>query len=346
LAFVSTEEFDHEKLDDDALKQEGAVVYARAGVAVVHPLPGLFEDLRASADGRAGVIELEGLVRAATDATGHAPAQRPMSDAVTAVGCLGSTNASGVVIALLDTGLDDSIPGLRVSGTSLPSVDSSPMPHAIQSAALINGEPTDEFSARFSVAVGATLLSAAVLDSKGYGRDGDVIAGIDWAITGGARVIVMPLSRHAVWPAHDEVFEGVAANVLAQGSVIFAAAGNHQSVFGRHRMTGHPANCPSIVAVGAANERFDGAASFSNGSGRCGVDLLAPGTSVPTLTTDGRPTSVSGTSAATALAGGVAGVHVHDVPGLSGVELRTRVLESSRRLAGDHHRVGAGLVQV
>lgn len=122
-----------------------------------------------------------------------------------------------------------------------------------------------------------------MLDNSGSGSDGGILAGISWAISSGCAVVSMSLAA-ATQPgqAYSRTFERVARRALDRGTLIVAAAGNEsQRSQGLIAPVGHPANCPSIVAVAAIDVNA-AIADFSCGSVDAigAVDVAAPGVDV------------------------------------------------------------------
>ena len=104
----------------------------------------------------------------------------------------------------------------------------------------------------YGIASEAEIYAGKVLSNQGSGADGGILSGIDWAIRNKCTVISMSLGAPvAVNAAFSTVYETVAQRALAAGSLIVAAAGNESSRPGRIAPVGHPANCPSIIAVAA-----------------------------------------------------------------------------------------------
>jgi subtilisin len=111
---------------------------------------------------------------------------------------------------------------------------------------------------------------------------------------------------------------------------------------------GHPANCPSIVAVAALDPEL-GVAPFSNGGvnpqgGE--IDIAAPGVKV--RSTWPRPQlyhTISGTSMATPHVAGITALWAEANPGVRGVALRDLVLRHAQGMSLPATDVGAGLVQ-
>ena len=202
---------------------------------------------------------------------------------------------------------------------------------------------------RYGIAFNAEIFAGKVLNNQGSGGDAAIMAGIQWAINSGCHVVSMSLGS-PVGPGEgfSQIFEEVARRALRRGTLIIAAAGNESSRPGLIAPVGHPANCPSIMAVGAIDQQFQ-IASFSCGGlnpqgGQ--VDIAGPGVAVQSSFP--RPTlrrTLSGTSMATPHVAGIAALLAEANPGSRGRELASLLLQGARRLSLPARDVGSGLVQ-
>lgn len=205
---------------------------------------------------------------------------------------------------------------------------------------------------RYGVAGEALLHAAKVLGNDGTGTDGDVLAAIDWAIKKGCRIVSMSLSGPTEpGEAPSAVYEEVAKRALAKNCLIIAAAGNDswrpQDII---NPVARPANCPSIMAVGAIDQNGK-VAGFSNRGidvttgGE--VDIAGPGVSVFSSWTMPREYHwMNGTSMATPHVSGIAALYLQKEPNLTATELWKKLMEGALKLAGQRDvDVGAGLVQ-
>jgi subtilisin family serine protease len=166
------------------------------------------------------------------------------------------------------------------------------------------------------------LMPVRVLDSDGLGWESDIIQGLSYAITNGARVINMSLGLSEPSPA----LAAAVARAEAQGVLIVAAAGNNAGT------VLYPAAYPTVLSIGAS-DRADLRAGFSAHGAR--LDLLAPGVDILS-TWNGVPYFLrSGTSMAAPHVAGVAGLLLTHMPGLSAAQVRTCLLRSAADL-GPH----------
>lgn len=261
----------------------------------------------------------------------------------------------GVRVAILDTGLDLTHPDF--AGRAIVSrsfVEGEPVDdvqgHGTHCAGTAVGSARIEGRMRYGVAPQAELYVAKVLNDRGAGREGDILAGMVWAVEEGCAVVSMSLGR-SVRPgeARTPEYEEAGAYALAQGSLVVAAAGNDsRREYGFVAPVSEPANAPSILAVGALDPML-AVAPFSNAGveGEGGeVDIAAPG--VGTLSTVPMPrryASFDGTSMACPHVAGVAALLAESDPALRGRALWDALVSGAASLPPPARDVGAGLVQ-
>ncbi|MHB1047369.1 MAG: S8 family serine peptidase [Thermoanaerobaculia bacterium] len=342
-----------------------AVYFDRLGVAVVNADPrdrARSRRIRAAAAesvGRILAVEPERRVAAyATRRNVGAPSgsETETTWGLQATGVVASPfSGKGVKVAVLDTGLDLKHPDFPSRSVTAKSFVAGAKPqdghghgtHCIGTAC----GPSEPFHPpRYGVAHGAAILAGKVLDDQGGGRDGDILAGLEWALAQGARVVSMSLGAEvAPNDPYSEVFEAVGQRALAAGALIVAAAGNESDRrSGWLAPVGHPANCPSILAVGAVDGKLQ-LGNFSNRglNPRGGqVDLVGPGVDI--LSAFPMPTRtrrLSGTSMATPHVAGIAALWSEARPNATATELWTLLTQHARRLPQLSSDVGAGLVQ-
>ena len=262
----------------------------------------------------------------------------------------------GVKVAVLDTGFDLRHPDFPsrtirtasfVAGVKTAQDGHGHGTHCIGTAC----GPRDPFHPpRYGVACEATILAGKVLSDEGGGADGQILAGLEWALAQGARVISMSLGAEVtVNDPYSDVFEAVGQRALAQGALVVAAAGNESDRRGGwYAPVGHPANCPSILAVGAVDVRMQ-PGNFSNRGlvAKGGqVDLAAPGVDVlSAFPMPLRSRRLSGTSMATPHVAGLAALWAEAKPEATATELWTLLTQHARRLPWLSTDVGSGLVQ-
>jgi len=262
-------------------------------------------------------------------------------------------NGAGIKIAILDTGFDFTHPdfaGRPVVHQSFIAGEATQDGHGHgthctgTACGPLNSPSASE---RYGIAYAASIYIGKVLSNGGSGGDGGILAGINWAIANRCEVVSMSLRGFLTGPGYSAVFETAAARALAQGTLIIAAAGNDSSRPGTIRQVMHPANCPSIMAVGAVDVNMN-VASFSNGGlypTYGAVDIAAPGVGVYSSTK--LPTKYAtwnGTSMATPHVAGIAALWAQ-ASGLRGINLWRKLTSTAKALSSPARDVGAGLVQ-
>ncbi|HVK56811.1 MAG TPA: S8 family serine peptidase [Burkholderiales bacterium] len=266
-------------------------------------------------------------------------------------------SGKGIRIAVLDTGFDRRHPDFERRQITAQSFVANQNPqdaqdrhgHGTHCIGTACGPLLPNRLPRYGIAYEAEIFAGKVLNDRGRGTDGEILAGINWAITNACQIVSMSLGAQVGMAPFSTAFERVARRALKQGTLIIAAAGNEsRRPLRRLLPVNHPANCPSIMAVGALDERMQ-VAPFSN-AGRAlpggQVDIAGPGVDVysswigPQLYN-----TIDGTSMATPHVAGIAALFAEAVPDMRGRELMSLLTQNARRLELSGQDVGAGLVQ-
>jgi subtilisin len=271
-------------------------------------------------------------------------------------------SGNNVKVAILDTGFDFNHPdfaGRVIQRQSFVTGETAQdmFGHGTHCTGTACGplNPTGNFE-RYGIAHRSLIYIGKVLGNSGSGGDGQILAGINWACAQGCKIISMSLGARTNGPGFSTVFEATASNLLNQGILIVAAAGNDSVRPGTIKPVSHPANCPSIMAVGAVDRALN-IARFSNGGIYLtygAVDIAGPGVDVfSTLSTPHDPRMGasglqrgpgSGTSMATPHVAGIAALWI-EATGLTGRRLWAKLIATARPLPLPASAVGAGLVQ-
>lgn len=262
----------------------------------------------------------------------------------------------GVRIGIVDTGIDaghpdfgDRLRAYRDFVTSEPAAQGEPRDpngHGTHVAGVAAGSGSASDGRYRGIAPEAELVVARVLDGAGNGRTSHVMAGIEWAMEQGARVINVSLGGPPYPSDGSDAFSVLCDAAVDAGAVVCVAAGNLGP-------TGHtigaPAAAAKVITVGASRSLGDdgreGVAPFSSrgptGDGRAKPDLLFPGEAITAARATGTSlgtvraalyTSLSGTSQATPMAAGSAALLLQATPGLQPDEIKSRLRRGARRL--------------
>jgi membrane-anchored mycosin MYCP len=250
------------------------------------------------------------------------------------------SRGDGVKVAVVDTGVDANQPALRgrvVRGTDFvnPGGDGRAdcNGHGTQVAGIIAGAPVNGLAFR-GVAPGATILPVHVLEEPTRATSFKLADAIRFAVTNGARVIVVP---YAIYDDNPAVRQAVAAATSAD-VVVIAAVGEDGGNNGANRRP-YPASYPDVVGVGATDEASSLAASSGQGSF---VDLTAPGVNVLSTGRVGGLVGGDGTGVASAFVAGAAALVRSRFPDLPAAEVAKRLAATATPAPGGVDSAGFG----
>jgi subtilisin family serine protease len=259
-------------------------------------------------------------------------------------------SGEGVVIAVIDTGIDASHPdlagvvigGADFSGAGTPGGTSPVGPsgfHATMVASLIAGQGRITGGV-IGIAPNAKLLSISVgLGLEGADTDRQIAQAVRWAADQGADVINLSVSRASRnWPASwDEAF----LYAMEKDVVIVAASGN--KLDGVSSPTA-PATIPGVISVTAVDR--EGNASAVSGAEGIGISVAAAGIDMFGSYPNQQAKKWSGSSAAAPIVSGLLALMIEADPSASSSDLIERLISTTEDLGekGYDKDFGYGLI--
>ena len=266
-------------------------------------------------------------------------------------------SGQGIKVAVLDTGFDLQHPDFRgraitsqsfVSGVSVQDIHGHGT-HCIGTA--LGPQLPSTGVRRYGVAFGAQIFVGKVFNNRQprpSAATGNVIAGIEWAMTNGCRVVSMSLG--VAINQKIQQYETPIRRALEAGTLVVAAAGNNAERPQNPGFVEPPANADAAMAVAAIDNRLRIAEFSARSSAQTGVgglvNIAAPGVDV----FSSLPVSIggygflNGTSMATPHVAGIAALWAQ-ATGESGIALWNRLVQTVRPLSLASADVGSGLVQ-
>jgi type VII secretion-associated serine protease mycosin len=245
-----------------------------------------------------------------------------------------TTKGAGVTVAVIDTGVDGSVPELQgavVGGTDFSGKGSAngetpiddDSSHGTLVASLLAGRGTGPDSGVMGVAPEAKILSISVgFGTTAVDPDDQIAKAVVWAVDHGAKVINMSLTRNTLdWPVSwDKAF----LYAMQHNVVIVAAAGNRGS--GTDEV-GAPATMPGVLAVAGVDQ--SGNASYDASSQGITIGVAAPSEGLVGVAPNGEYLLWQGTSGATPIVAGVATLVIASHPGISADDVINRLITTA-----------------
>ena len=235
-----------------------------------------------------------------------------------------SARATGVVVAVVDTGVDASHPDLSAAVVSgYDALANAPMGTSTDEGwhgTFVSGviaATADNGVGGQGVAPGAKIMPVKVCNSSGSCMLSDVAEGVVWAYQHGAKVINMSLGGSTGLQA----LEAAVNDAVAAGAVVVAAAGNS----GTTAMS-YPAAYESAIAVGSLNSDNSRSSFSQYGSW---VELGAPGAGVVSTYIGGGMSTASGTSFSSPMVAGAAALLFAQSPSRTAAQVRSLLLSAA-----------------
>ncbi|MGZ3768427.1 MAG: S8 family serine peptidase [Bdellovibrio sp.] len=280
-----------------------------------------------------------------------------------------STGSKDIIVAVIDTGIDYTHPDLKdnlwtneaeLNGTAGVDDDNNGIVDDIYGANFVDSnKPTGNnmddhgHGSHCSGTIGASgndgkgivgvawnvrIMGVKFLAANGSGSLEGALKGIDYAISKGAKI----MSNSWGGGGYSETLKQAIERSNAAGAVFIAAAGNESN--NNDATPAYPASyeIPNVISVAAIDNRGQ-LASFSN-YGRKSVHVAAPGVNITSSITKGGYDSWSGTSMATPHVSGLAVLLAAHEPNLTNLEMKERIVSTSKPLASLRGKAKGGLV--
>ncbi|MDY0269297.1 S8 family serine peptidase [Trichloromonas sp.] len=225
-----------------------------------------------------------------------------------------STGASGVPIAIIDSGIDADHPDLAakllpgynfLNGTTVTD-DLFGHGTAVAGSAGAIGNNAQGVA---GVAWDNPLMPMVVLDTSNYATYANIASAIIRAVDQGARVLNISIGGSS----SSITLQNAVNYAWSKGAVIVSSAANY-SVSTPY----YPAACENVLAI-SSTDKYDALSSFSNYGNW--IDLAAPGSIIYTTNRGGGYGAWNGTSFSSPIVAGLAGLIWSTNPELSNAEV-------------------------
>ncbi|MGW4652007.1 type VII secretion-associated serine protease mycosin [Kitasatospora sp. NPDC004289] len=263
-------------------------------------------------------------------------------------------NGSGVKVAVIDTGVDDTNPQLQgkvdeglftlfdKSANKKPdgNAKTDPVGHGTKVAGIIAARkvPGTGF---VGIAPGASIVSYRQNDAQGNGDVKTLIDSINDAIGRGVDVINISQDVRATNEKgdfdHSEELKAAVNAAEQRNIVVVASAGNDG-----HEIPTYPAAYETVLAVGASDRNNERAGFSQYGEF---VDVAAPGVDMLSTVPKGGQCVDNGTSFSTPYVAGVAALLKQRHKDWTARQIRARIMQTAQRTERSSNRfVGWGVV--
>ncbi|MGE7762659.1 S8 family serine peptidase [Peribacillus sp. NPDC097895] len=236
-------------------------------------------------------------------------------------------NLKETLVAVVDTGVDNSLADLKDSvrmdlGKNFidkkgNAVDDNG--HGTHVSGIIAAKADNGYSMQ-GINQAAKIMPVKVLDSSGYGDNEKIALGIKYAVDHGAKVINLSLGGE-----YSRTIEHALKDAAAKNVMVVVASGNDGA-----QGLSYPASSKYVISVGATNA-LDLVSDYSNYGSK--LDMVAPGTGIPSLVPNGNVTYMDGTSMAAPHVAAATALLLSGNPGLKLNEVREILHQTSEYVA-------------
>lgn len=231
------------------------------------------------------------------------------------------------LVAVVDTGVDNTLADLKDAvrmdlGRNFVNKQANAMDdegHGTHVSGIIAAKADNGYSMQ-GINPSAKILPVKVLDSSGSGNMEQIALGIKYAADRGAKVINLSLGG-----GYSRTIEYALKYASEKNVMIVAASGND----GVEQLS-YPASSKYVISVGATNA-LDLVSDYS--SYGANLDMVAPGTGIPSLVPNGNVTYMDGTSMAAPHVAAVTALLVSQNPSLKLSDVKEILHETSEYVA-------------
>lgn len=249
------------------------------------------------------------------------------------------SSGKGIKVAVLDTGIDLYHSDLLVRGGTN-TIDGGDYHDRVNHGTHVAGIAAalqNDFGV-VGMSPAADLYSVKVLGDNGSGTVSALIAGIDWSVKNGMKVLNMSLGT----TSDSRSLKNAVDNAYTAGLLLVAAAGNSGTSDGSGDNVSYPARYDSVIAV-AAIDRYNVRAPFS--STGPAIELSAPGVTIYSTLPGDNYGRGSGTSMASPHVAGAAALIWAANSNYTNIQVRQSLREGAIELGNPNH-YGYGLVNM
>jgi PGF-CTERM protein len=265
-------------------------------------------------------------------------------------------NGSGVTVAVLDTGIDETHPAIDEVVDHRDFTNDGTTDDLGGHGTHVAGIVASDNATYTGMAPGAELMNVRVLNSDGVGYTSWIIDGMEYADNSGADIISMSLGSDADSHRSNDPYTDAVDKVTNNGTLVVVSAGNSGSDY---RTVGSPGITKNSLTVGASDRAGWYASDIAGFSSRGPTphgyftkpDVVAPGVGVVSAAssddsdTTGDFTTKSGTSMAAPAVSGIAALVMEKHPGWGPERVKNVITSTSDSLGSyDVYTQGAGEV--
>lgn len=238
-----------------------------------------------------------------------------------------ATKLSTTTIAVIDTGVDHTLQDLKnvvvtKKGRNYVDRQQDAMDdygHGTHVAGIIAAQANNGYSMT-GINQKTKILPVKVLDASGSGTNEGIALGIKYAVDQGAKIINLSLGG-----SYSRTLEAALKYAYDKNVAVIAASGNDGA-----QAISYPGSSRYVISVGATNA-LDVVSDYSNYGYK--LDVVAPGSNIPSLLPNGNVTYLSGTSMATPHVAAIVGLMKSANSSLKVEQIRNILHETTKNVA-------------